>query len=99
MPDRARPAEGALSQSPDDVRALNLLVQGYSAQNQMAAGLQARDLASRQPGSASVQQFWGSFSQPTATAPGREGLRSGQDRQARFGHGGPRTGGIGHHRR
>ena len=53
-------AEGVLNQKPDDVRALNLLVQGYSAQNQMAAGLQkARDLASRQPGSASVQQYLG----------------------------------------
>ncbi len=53
-------AESALSQAPADVRALNLLVQTYAAQNQMSAGVQkARDYASRQPASAPVQQFLG----------------------------------------
>ena len=53
-------AEGALSQTPEDVRALSALVQSYSAQNQMPLGVQkAREYALRQPASASVQQYLG----------------------------------------
>jgi tetratricopeptide (TPR) repeat protein len=53
-------AEGVLSQKPDDVRALNVLVRTYSAQNQFAIGVEkAREYALRQPGSAAVQQFLG----------------------------------------
>lgn len=53
-------AEAALSQKPEDARALSVLVQTYSAQNQLPIGLQkAREHALRQPASASVQQFLG----------------------------------------
>jgi tetratricopeptide (TPR) repeat protein len=53
-------AEAALSQKPEDARALSVLVQAYAAQNQLPIGLQkAREHALRQPASASVQQFLG----------------------------------------
>jgi tetratricopeptide (TPR) repeat protein len=53
-------AEEALKQSPEDVPALNMLVQSYSAQNQPSIGLQkAREYAQRQPASASVQVYLG----------------------------------------
>ena len=53
-------ADEALRQNPEDVRALNLLVQTYSAQNQLPAGLEkAREHALRQPASASIQMFLG----------------------------------------
>jgi len=53
-------AAGVLDQTPDDPRALNVLVQSYSAQNQLAAGLEkAREHARRQPASAFVQQYLG----------------------------------------
>jgi tetratricopeptide (TPR) repeat protein len=53
-------AEGALSQNPEDVRALNVLMQSYSAQNQMQTGLQkVREHALREPASAAVQQYLG----------------------------------------
>jgi len=53
-------AEGVLSQTPEDVRALDVLVRSYSAHNQAAAGLQkVREHALRQPASAAVQQFLG----------------------------------------
>jgi len=53
-------AEGALSQNPEDVRALNVLMQSYSAQNQVQTGLQkVREHASKEPSSAAVQQYLG----------------------------------------
>jgi len=53
-------AEEVLTESPEDVRALMVLVQNYSAQNQLQAGLQkARQYAAGRPGSAPVQQFVG----------------------------------------
>jgi len=53
-------AERALSQKPEDARALRVLVQTYAAQNQLPIGLQkAREHALRQPASASVQQYLG----------------------------------------
>ena len=53
-------AEAALSQKPEDARALSVLVQSYAAQNQLPIGMQkAREHALRQPASASVQQFLG----------------------------------------
>ena len=66
-------AEAALSQSPEDMRALNVVVQSYAAQNQLAAGLQkAREYGLRQPASASVQQFLGHL---LATGGDRAGAR------------------------
>jgi tetratricopeptide (TPR) repeat protein len=53
-------AEKTLSQNPEEVRALNVLVQTYAAQNQLPAGLQkAREYAQRQPGSAPIQEYLG----------------------------------------
>jgi tetratricopeptide (TPR) repeat protein len=53
-------AEAVLSQRPEDVPALSVLVQSYAAQDQMPAGVQkARELAARQPASAPVQQYLG----------------------------------------
>jgi len=55
-------AEEALQQNPDDVRALNILVRSYAAQNQFAAGLQkVREHARRHPESAGVQILLGQF--------------------------------------
>ena len=49
-----------LSQNPNDTRALGLLFQSYSAQNQAAAGVQkVREEGARHPGSAAVQEFLG----------------------------------------
>jgi tetratricopeptide (TPR) repeat protein len=53
-------AEESLKQSPEDERALNLLIQTYSAQNQPSIGLQkARDYAQQHPASVSVQMYLG----------------------------------------
>ena len=53
-------AEAVLGQSPEDTRALNILVQSYAAQNQKPLGLQkAREYAARQAASARIQQFLG----------------------------------------
>jgi len=53
-------AEGVLRLNPEDTRALGVLVQGYSAQNQLPAGLdKAREQAVREPKSAAVQAFLG----------------------------------------
>jgi len=53
-------AEAVLGQSPEETRALGVLVQSYASQKQMPAGLQkAREYAARQPASAGVQQFLG----------------------------------------
>jgi tetratricopeptide (TPR) repeat protein len=66
-------AEGALTQSPEDVRALNVLVQSYALQNQLPAGLQkVREHALRQPTAAPVQQFLG---QLLASSGDRAGAR------------------------
>ena len=53
-------AEEVLKLNPEDTRALNLLVQSYTALGQKAAGFEkAREYAVRQPASAPVQQFFG----------------------------------------
>jgi tetratricopeptide (TPR) repeat protein len=53
-------AEKVLAQTPQDARALDVMVRSYAAQNQMAAGLQkAREYAARQAQSAPIQQFMG----------------------------------------
>jgi tetratricopeptide (TPR) repeat protein len=53
-------AERDLSQNPEEVRALDLLVRSYAAQNQLPTGVQkAREHALRQPASVSVQMFLG----------------------------------------
>ena len=53
-------AEEALKENPEDVRALNVLVQSYAAQKQLPVGVQkVREYAQRQPASAPVQQFLG----------------------------------------
>jgi tetratricopeptide (TPR) repeat protein len=53
-------AEGMLTQKPEDVRALQVLVQSYWAQNQLPTGLQkAREHASRHETSGAVQHFLG----------------------------------------
>ena len=53
-------ADQALSQSPEDTRALSVIAQAYAAQKQPAAALKAiRDHAARQPKSAPVQAFLG----------------------------------------
>ena len=53
-------AEGVLSQNPEEVRALDLLVRTYAAQKQLPIGVQkAKEHALRQPTSAAVQQFLG----------------------------------------
>ena len=53
-------AEKVLVQRPDDVRALNLLVRSYTAQNQASTALaKAREYAQRRPTSAPVQQYLG----------------------------------------
>ena len=53
-------AEGVLSQNPEDVRALEVVVQSYAAQSQLPASLQkAREQALRQPASAAMQEFLG----------------------------------------
>jgi len=53
-------AEEALKQSPGDVRALKMLIQTYSEQNQPSIGLQkAREHAQQHPASASVQMYLG----------------------------------------
>ena len=53
-------AERDLSQNPEEVRALDLLVRSYAAQNQSPIGLQkVREHALRQPASAPVQMFLG----------------------------------------
>jgi tetratricopeptide (TPR) repeat protein len=53
-------AEASLSQNPDDVRALYVLVQTYAAQNQLPAGVQkVRELAAKRPSSAATQQYLG----------------------------------------
>lgn len=52
--------EGVLSRTPDDVRALNLMVQSYAAQKQLSNGLQkAREYAQAHTASAPVQLFFG----------------------------------------
>ena len=51
-------AEQALSQNPEDVRALHVLLLSYAAQNQAPAGLQkVKEYAGWNPKSAPVQQF------------------------------------------
>ena len=53
-------AEGVLSQNPEEVRALDLLVRSYAVQKQLPIGVQkAKEHALRQPTSAAVQQFLG----------------------------------------
>ncbi len=53
-------AEEILKQSPEDVRALRILVESYAAQKQMPLGLQkVREYAAGQPKSAAVQEFFG----------------------------------------
>ena len=53
-------AEEALSKDPEDSRALALLVQTYSAQNQPTIGLQkAREYAQQRPQSAALQLYLG----------------------------------------
>lgn len=53
-------AEEVLRQRPGNVPALNVMVESYSAQNQMSIGLQkAREQALRYPASAPVQQYLG----------------------------------------
>jgi len=53
-------AEQVLKQRPENVPALSVLVESYSAQNQTSIGLQkAREQALRYPASAPVQQYLG----------------------------------------
>jgi len=64
-------ADKELSQNPDDVRALNLLVQTYAAQKQLPAGLQrARDHALLHPASGPVQLFLGEMLSTTGERAG-----------------------------
>jgi len=53
-------ADEVLKQSPEDVRALAVLLQIYAAQNQASIGIQkVREYASQQPASAPLQMFLG----------------------------------------
>jgi tetratricopeptide (TPR) repeat protein len=53
-------SEETLKQSPENVRALAVLVQSYTAQNQASIGIQkVREHVSRQPASAPLQMFLG----------------------------------------
>jgi tetratricopeptide (TPR) repeat protein len=53
-------AERVLSRTPEDVRALTVLVHSYAAQNEMATAVKKiSEYALRQPASAAVQQFLG----------------------------------------
>ena len=65
--------EAALGKTPEDTRALFVLVQSYAAQKQTAAAIQTmREYAQKQPNSASVQQFLG---QTLVAAGNRAGAR------------------------
>lgn len=64
-------AEAALSQNPEEVRALDLLVRTYAAQKQLPIGVQkAKEHALRQPTSAAVQQFLGQLLSSTGDLAG-----------------------------
>jgi tetratricopeptide (TPR) repeat protein len=64
-------AEGVLSQNPEEVRALNLLVRSYALQKQFPIGVQkAKEHALRQPKSAAVQEFLGQVLSATADRAG-----------------------------
>jgi tetratricopeptide (TPR) repeat protein len=53
-------SEQVLEQAPENVPALNVLVQSYRAQNQLPAGLKrAREQAAKQPNSDAIQQYLG----------------------------------------
>jgi tetratricopeptide (TPR) repeat protein len=53
-------AEAVLAQTPEDTRALNILMQSYAAQKQVPAGVQqVREYAAKHPASAPVQQYLG----------------------------------------
>ena len=59
-PGARRAAEEALRANPEDVNALNVLVQTYTAQKQGAAGLErVRQHAAQRPSSAMLQQYLG----------------------------------------
>jgi tetratricopeptide (TPR) repeat protein len=64
-------AEKVLAQSPDDVRALSLLLRSYIAQNQTPTALaKAREYAQRRPASAPVQQYVGQLLLAAGDRPG-----------------------------
>jgi cellulose synthase operon protein C len=64
-------AEKVLAQSPDDVRALSLLVRSYIAQNQTPVGLtKVREYAQQRPASSPVQEFLGRLLLAVGDRPG-----------------------------
>ena len=55
-----KPLEEALRQNPEDIAALNMLVQAYDAQKQMPQAVEAvRNYVNQKPNSAPLQQFLG----------------------------------------
>ena len=78
--------EEALGKTPEDVRALFVLVQSYEAQKQTAEAVQImREYALKQPKSAAVQQYLGqtlfAARRPRRSA---QSLRGGKGRETRF---------------